>query len=106
MSDDEHPPRGWRHFAADCKLVGEALQPIGLMVAAFVALFTYVHSVYNDRDLRERELTRISNEKQSAYYGKQLNLYLDAARTAARLAAIPADPDRDKIVARFWECAR
>jgi len=97
MSESEHRPSGWRKFATDCKLIGEALQPIAIMVAGVVALATYRESVKNDRDIRTRELSQ-------SYYEKQLDLYLDAARVAARLATIdPADAEREKLVARFWE---
>lgn len=87
---------GWRRWVSSSKLIGEALQPFALVLGGAIALVTYLHSVMNDRDLRERELSR-------AFYEKQLDLYLESARIAARLAATKDDPDREKTITRFWE---
>ena len=87
---------GWKRWASNLKLIGEALQPFAIIAGGAIALVTYLHSVRNDRDLRERELSR-------AFYEKQLDLYLESARLAARFAAVSPDPQRETNVARFWE---
>jgi hypothetical protein len=90
------PSTAWKRWASNFKLIGEALQPFAIIVGGAIALVTYLHSVSNDRDLRERELSR-------AFYEKQLDLYLESSRIAARLAAVKDDAEREKNIARFWE---
>jgi hypothetical protein len=90
------PSSAWKRWASNLELIGEALQPFAIIGGGAIALFTYHHSVSNDRDLRERELSR-------AFYEKQLDLYLESARVAARLAAVKDDAEREKNIARFWE---
>lgn len=89
---------GWRKFAADCKEIGDALQPFVIVFGGLFALMTYVDAANKDQDARLRELQR-------PYYDKQLDLYLEAARVAAHLAASPpTDPvAKEELVARFWE---
>lgn len=50
----------------------------------------------------EEQLAAVRRELQRPYQEKKLNLYLDAARVLAHLAATP-DVDREKTEARFWE---
>jgi hypothetical protein len=115
MDVDGTTTRDWRKFASDCKIVGEALQPFAIVVACVaiaiacgLALNTYMVSLEGHaREERERQAFEESYraiELRRPYDEKQLELYVDAARLAARLATIPAkDPDRPALLARFWE---
>lgn len=94
---------GWRKLATDLKLFGEAIQPMAIIVGGILALLTYMSSVSHERYARDSDLQRARLERAQPYYEKQLNLYLEAARVAAHLAANPASPDRNQLVARFWE---
>jgi hypothetical protein len=97
MASDDAPTAGWRKFACDFKIIGEALQPFVIILGGIFAVGTYMVSEGHIREERTIELRR-------AYDEKQLDLYLEAARVAAHLAAVPAnDPEHDALLARFWE---
>lgn len=96
MTLTEPRPRRWRKVARDCRLVGEALQPFVIILGGIFAVGTYMVSERHIREERTIELRR-------AYDEKQLDLYLEAARVAAHLAAVPASPEHDALEARFWE---
>ena len=56
-----------------------------------------------DQDQRAKDqLAALQRELQRPYQEKKLNLYLNAARVLAHLAASPS-VDREKTEARFWE---
>jgi hypothetical protein len=89
---------GWRKAAENLKIIGDALQPIVLVVGGIFALVTYSSAQREQQDARTRELRRPYDER-------QLDLYLDAARVTAHLAASPpSDPkELESLKARFWE---
>jgi len=103
MTEHSSASKGWRELATDLRLVGEAIQPVAIIVGGILALLTYMSSVSHERYARESDAKQARLERARPYYEKQLSLYLDAARVAAHLAANPATPERDKLVARFWE---
>jgi hypothetical protein len=97
MASDDAAATGWRKFAEDSKIVGEALQPFVIILGGIFAVGTYMVSEGHIREERTIELRR-------AYDEKQLELYLDASRVAAHLAAVPADDsEHEALLARFWE---
>ena len=73
------------------------LQALAIIFTIVWAATTFRHQVYTEAESRRRELSR-------PYAEKQLDLYLDAARVKARLAATdPDSPGRKEAEARFWE---
>ena len=83
----------WVRRAEALQLIGQAAQPFVLLGA----LVTFGLSEWHKSTERSIELSR-------PYYEKQLDLYLESARVAARLAALKKDdPSYPETVNRFWE---
>jgi ribosomal protein L14E/L6E/L27E len=102
--------RGAVKFWLDC------LQVVTVVAGVFTATLTIVKYINDqkvlaadhkqretDRDERaKQQLAALKRELQRPYEEKKLNLYLDAARVLAHLAASPSI-DKEKTEARFWE---
>ena len=94
----------WEQRAKDWKLIGEALQPFFLTLAAIGAAVTFLVSELHKAQDREIEAKDRLETRSLAFYQKQLDTYAEATRIAARLAVTPAsDPGYPATVARFWE---
>jgi hypothetical protein len=77
------------------KFVSDVLQSIAIIFTILWAAYTFYDQVRQQNAATVRELRRPYDEK-------QLDLYLDAARTVAHLAVIPPGSDQ-AVEARFWE---
>ena len=64
------------------------IKVVGLLGSA-VAIFAY----FDKRELDFRK----------PFWDEQLKLYFEATDTVSKVANLPAGPDRDKAIARYWE---
>ncbi|MGH6925186.1 MAG: hypothetical protein ACRED5_15750 [Propylenella sp.] len=79
------------------RFVSDVLQAFAIIFTIVWAATTFRHQVLTEAEATRRELSR-------PYAEKQLDLYLDAARVVAHLAAAaPDSPDRAATETRFWE---
>lgn len=94
----------WERLAKDSKMVGDALQPLVLIVSAIAAVVTFYTSERNKAADRAREARDRAEVRSLPFYQKQLDIYAEAARVSARLASTPeSDPGYPVVVGRFWE---
>lgn len=94
----------WEQLAKDSKTIGDAFQPLVLIVSAITAAVTFVVSEQNKAEDRAREARDRAEARSLPFYQKQLDIYAEAARVSARLASIPeSDPAYPAVVGRFWE---
>ena len=90
-------PRGkWWHPSATTrtmvKFYLDVAQALSVLVAVIGVMVTYLTYM----DTRYRELRK-------PYEEKKLALYLEAARVAAHLTAVPEASDKTQTETRFWE---
>src|SRR5215470_16265347 len=73
-------------------------------IGAVVALGGLALGIANYLATARRDAETRSLEARKQYLTRQLDLYTDATRAAAKLATAPKDsPEYDKARARFWE---
>jgi hypothetical protein len=94
----------WERRANSMKLIGEALQPFIVIVSALGAVVTFTVSETDKAHDRAKEAIDRAEARSAPYYQRQLDIYAEATRIAARLASLPdTDPSYPATVARFWE---